>query len=304
MSIDPVETGYLHRDYVRAYSWGEPLHLPASGGWLLRRNIPAHPGLVDAMGAYPLFCCRNWSRLGSELASLDGQLVSTTLITDPMAEVDASLLQKHFQHVFPYRDHFVAEIGTPAADWVNSSHRRHALKALREVDVDLCPRPSEYLADWLRLYAVLAKRHDICGLRRLTPETLERQLSVPGLVMFRAAVRGRTIGLDLWYVQDDVAHGHLVAFDDAGYRLGASYATKWFLLEWFRGRVRWLNLGGGRAADGSDGLSRFKRGFANTTRPTWLCGRIGDAAAYARLTAESASLGTTYFPIYRAGELM
>jgi hypothetical protein len=295
-------TGYLHRTYVNSYrSWGEPLHLPDAGGWLLQRSIPGQADLVDAMGAYPLFCCRRWARLGPEVVSLDGRLVSTSLVTDPTAPVSEVLLVEHFPHVRPYKDHFLAEMSTSAAEWVTTSHRRHALRALRKVDVDVCDQPADQLADWLRLYAVLIERHRIRGVRRLSRTTLEQQLSVPGLVMFRAMAEGRTIGLDLWYVQDDVAHGHLAAFDDLGYRLRAAYATKWFLLDWFRSRVQWVNLGAGRSADGSDGLSQFKRGFANTTRPTWLCGRIGNAASYARLTAARVA-PSGYFPAYRDGE--
>ena len=48
-----------------------------------------------------------------------------------------------------------------------------------------------------------------------------------------------------------------------------------------------LDLGGGAGAtdDLADPLLTFKRGFANATATTWLCGAILDAAAYAGLAA-------------------
>ena len=80
--------------------------------------------------------------------------------------------------------------------------------------------------------------------------------------MFEASAGGDVVGLDLWYVHGDVAYGHLAAFSDLGYGLGASYATKWAMLHHFSGRVRWVDLSG----DGS-GPGRERRS-----------GRIQDAA--------------------------
>jgi hypothetical protein len=122
------------------------------------------------------------------------------------------------------------------------------------------------------------------------------------MVMFRAARGGRTLGLDLWYVQDDVAQGHLVAFNDEGYELSAAYATKWTLLNHFVGKVRWVNLGGlpGSADQGDRGLGHFKRGWANTTRKAYLCGRVFDRRTYDGLSRSAPE--QTFFPAYRAGD--
>ena len=67
--------------------------------------------------------------------------------------------------------------------------------------------------------------------------------------------------------------------------------------------VRWLDLGGGAGAgptEADDGLSRFKRGWATSSRTVHLCGRVLAPTPYRRLTE---SLPTTaYFPAYRQGE--
>jgi hypothetical protein len=54
--------------------------------------------------------------------------------------------------------------------------------------------------------------------------------------------------------------------------------------------------------DASDGLLRFKKGWANTTRQTWLCGRICDRQAYDDLYRQKVDGYTDYFPAYRVGE--
>ena len=52
------------------------------------------------------------------------------------------------------------------------------------------------------------------------------------------------VGLHLWYVQGDVAYGHLGATSQLGYELMASYALYAFAIEQLRAEVRWLALGG------------------------------------------------------------
>ncbi len=300
--------GYLSRGYAFSFAGlGSPVSLPAAEGWLLRRPIPNTP-LHDAMGLYPLFCCRHWDKLGGDLDPLGNDLVSLVLVTDPLAEVSPAFLRTCFDQVRPYKDHFVVEGGRPPEDFVTKSHRLHATRALRKVNVEICSQPQNYLDDWMRLYSILANRHAITGIRRFSRQAFEQQISVPGTIMFRASVGDRTVGLDLWYVQEDVAQGHVAAFDEVGYELRASYATKWRMLEHFSDRVRWINLGAGTSMDADDGLSHFKRGFSTGTRTAWICGRVFQPAHYTALASQHAPTPTAadadgrYFPAYREGE--
>ncbi len=303
-----LAAGYLNRKYALSFTeFGTPTHLPNAQGWLLRRAIPDTPSLHDAMGCYPLFCCQNWNQLSHDVNQLEDDLVSLVLVTDPLANVDQASLQACFDHVHAYKKHYVVETGRPVAEWVNKSHQRNAARALRKVEVEVCPQPEEYLDEWIRLFDVLAHRHAISGMRRFSRKAFESQLSVPGMVMFRASVGSHTVGLDLWYVQGDVAQGHLTAFDEVGYRHAASYATKWRLLEYFSNRVRWINLGAGASLDASDGLSYFKQGFSTGTKTAWLCGRVFQQHVYAKLASRHAAVNKGspgYFPAYRAGEFV
>jgi hypothetical protein len=295
-------TGYLHRDYVESLSeFGRPRHLPGCDGWLLERAVSGIAA-YDAMGAYPLFCCRDWPALADDVTALADDLVSVVLITNPLGTYSPEMLERGFDRVVPYKEHFVVETGQPLAAFVTRSHRANAERALREVSVELCPNPAAFIDEWERLYAVLAARHSIAGLRRFSRQALERQFAVPGLVMFRAIANGHTVGLDLWYVQEDCAQGHLAAFDQTGYALHASYATKWCVLDYFSNKVRWVNLGAGSSRNADDGLSRFKRGWSTGTKTAWLCGRVLQPAVYAALARTSNAADPSYFPVYRCGE--
>jgi hypothetical protein len=211
----------------------------------------------------------------------------------------------HIDVVIPYKQHHVTDLERPVADLLGRHHRRSVQKALRRVEVSTCPAPFAMLDEWCILYGQLSARHGITGLRAFSRVAFERQFGVPGMVGFRASVDGETVGLHLWYVRDQVAYGHLGATSARGYEYMASYALYWHAIEYFGERVRWLDLGGVPGlSDGesAEGLRRFKAGWATDARPTFLCGRVLQSSAYARLTRDRVVGKTTYFPAYRCGE--
>jgi hypothetical protein len=256
------------------------------------------------MGAYPLLCCANWELLPEDLHDL-GDLVSLVCVVDPFAPCDRTSLAQWFDVVVDFKVHFVTELEAPVESIVSRSHRATVRRALGRVGVTVCPEPAAHLDEWLDLYGTLIERHGITGLRAFSRAAFARQLALPGLVMFRAtAPSGQPIGMELWYVQGEVAYGHLAAFSDTGYELRASYATKWHVLHHFHGKVRWLELTGAAGTDprAEDGLTAFKRGWATGTRMAYLCGKILDSARYQALCAARGSGDTRYFPAYRQGE--
>jgi len=299
-----MAAGYCHRQYADSFAEvGQPRELPNCGGWLIERDIPGS-ALRDGMGCYPLFDCRTWSGLPHDLAALSETLVSVVLVANPFGEAGESDLRRWFDVVIPFKQHYVTDLRCPSADVVGRQHRRNVSKARRVVGVDTYERPQELLAEWCDLYGRLAARRGITGLRAFSPSAFAKQLGVPGLVMFRALADGELVGLHLWYVRDAVAYGHLGATSARGDDLMASYALYSHAIEYFRERVRWLDLGGGAglSEEGPDGLRRFKAGWATGTRQTFLCGRVLQPEAYDRLSVERGARASGYFPAYREGE--
>jgi hypothetical protein len=290
--------------YAHSFSeFGQVLELPRANACLLKRQIGS-TGLYDAASCYPLFCCADWTGLAEDLQELRDQLVSVTVVTDPLGNGTKAAFSAVFDEIRPYKDHFIVETALRPEMFVSRSHKEQARRALRKVQVEVCSEPAEHLDEWVELFGILAQRHSISGMQRFSKRAFEEQLRVPGMVMFRAIAAGKTVGLDLWYVQGDVAQGHLAAFSETGYQLRASYATKWELINYFSDKVAFINLGAGRSADASDGLAQFKRGFSSGTRTSWLCGRVYDADAYQGLAMqiEPARRNAAYFPAYRAAD--
>jgi hypothetical protein len=298
-------TGYLHPDYAHSLSeFGEPLPLPKSGGWLLKRIIDGTQ--TDAMGAYPLFACSDWKSLKCDFTQVGKSLVSVLVVTDPFGEYDEALLHDSFGDlVTPFKSHFINDLAYPLESVMPPHHARNAAIGLKQVIVERCEDPFSHLDDWVKLYSVLVQRHQISGIRAFSTTSFAKQLKTPGIVAFRASRNLQTVGMILWYVQNSVAYYHLGAYTDEGYRFRASFALFRKAFDYFASSdLQYVSLGAGAGLGGAadDGLSRFKQGWSTAVRTTYLCGHIFDRESYDRLV-RARDIGITgYFPAYRNGE--
>jgi len=305
-SLTNKPAGYSHALYAESLAeFGTPVELPGCGGWILKRRIPGYPN-YDGMGCYPLFACQDWALLEADLENVGSQLVSLAIVADPFGGYSPAYLQHCFQDVvIPFKEHFVVDLRSPADTFVSEHHRRNARKALQRIGVEQCIDPNQFLHDWLELYGYLISRHEISGITAFSRQVFQHQLRVPGLVAFRAEHEGATVGMLLWYVQDEVGYYHLGAYNQKGYALKASFALFWQSIDYFAAKgLRWLNLGAGAGAETAtdSGLSRFKRGWATGNRTAYFCGRIFDRATYGEIARASGCTVTDYFPAYRQGE--
>jgi len=299
-------TGYLHSDYAASLcEFGAPRVLPRCEGWILERQIPDFSDR-DAMTCYPLFACRDWSQLGADLEETGRDLVSLAVVTDPFGAYDVAYLRGCFQDVVrPFKAHFTIKLGHPLQSFVSRHHRRYARKALRNLEVEKCDDQLLFLDDWIACYATLIERHHIKGLTAFSRLAFTRQLQVPGRVMFRAVHEGVTVGILLWYIQNQIGYYHLGAYSPLGYELRTSFALFWTAIEYFTDLgLQWLNLGAGAGVtgEGTDGLSRFKQGWSTGTRTAYFCGRIFCQPRYREITQAKGLAENGYFPAYRQGE--
>ena len=298
-------SGYLHPLYAQSLiEFGEPVELPASKGWILKRPIPGTT-LFDGMGCYPIFMCESWSNLEKDLDFIGSQLVSIAVVTDPFGQYTQQELLHYFKDVAkPYKEHFVVDLQQQPEEFVSRHHQRNSQKALETVRIETHKEPVQLLDEWDTLYESLIKRHNIKGLTRFSRDAFAMQLTVPGVVAFRAIVEARTVGILLWYIRDDIGYYHLGAYSPEGYKIKASFALFWTLIKYFaHSGLKWLGLGAGAGSynDGQDGLTRFKRGWSTGTRTAYFCGRIFDAGKYEEIVMACGIPPTNYFPAYRLG---
>jgi hypothetical protein len=281
--------GYADAGYAASLSeFGAPRRLPRSGGWLLERPVP-DGSANDLIGSYPLFSCLDWDGLAADLDELEDTAVSVVLVADPLAGVGERELRRAFRdHVVPFKRHRVRDLSEQLT--MPEHHRRHIRRASSAVEVEVCARPVDQLDEWVALYAGLVERHGLTGMRAFSRSAFQRQLELPGMVALRAQRDGETVGMALWLEDAPNAWYHLAAYSEAGYEVSASYALFAAAFDHLRELgVRLVELGGG-----SEGLTRFKRGWATEERVAYLCGRVLDREAYDRLAGDS-----DWFPAYR-----
>jgi len=298
--------GYLNHLYpLSLIEFGKPLELPASKGWILKRPIQG-TSEFDGTGCYPIFVCKDWDSLEEDLDWVGSQLISLSLVTDPFGRYNQHDLMKCFKDVArPYKEHFVVDLQQHPEDFVSAHHQRNAHKALKVVEVDICTMPIKYLDEWVSLYNNLIERHNITGITKFSADAFAKQLGVPGIVAFRASFNDKTVGMLLWYVQGNVGYYHLGAYSPDGYKLNASFALFWTLLDYFANQgLQWLSLGAGAGTQGdvNDGLTRFKRGWSTGVRTAYFCGRIFDQKKYQEIVKAKGIPPTNFFPAYRHGE--
>jgi len=296
--------GYASQGYAFSLTdFGEPVLLPASGSYILKQNIPKSERF-DARALYPLFACDSWIDLPKDLDELeDSGLVSLVVVTDPFADYGEDLLHHCFPDLMrPFKRHYIVDYSQSFAKKISKHHRYYARKSLNMVEVEYCSKPETFLDEWNALYGNLIQRHRITGLQAFSRSAFEKQLSLPCMTVFRATRKGKTIGMHLWIQDKDTAYSHLTAFNDEGYALSVSYALYWYAIQYLANYVQYLDLGSGAGLsdEAKHGLSRFKRGWSNAEKEVYLCGRIFDHTAYAKLTGKLPTSEINYFPAYRS----
>lgn len=302
---DDLAAGYYSAAYAQSLSFlGEARSLPRSGGWCIERTIPGTE-LVDAMGPYPLLCCRDWSGLADDLAALPSTLISFSCVVDPLADVGTKQLGDCFpDHLRVMKTHYVVDLSERLDGFVSAHHQRDTRRALRRMETSLCQRPSDHAEAWVKLYEDnVVRRHSVSGPAAFSPVSLASQLNVPGLVVFTARRDDVIIGMQLWFEEQAKAYYHLAAYSGLGYREGAAYALMWQALVHFQNSgVRLVNLGGGAGvrAREDDGLARFKAGWSNIQRNAYFGGRVLDREGYKMLCRTASAAGMDFFPAYRA----
>jgi hypothetical protein len=298
-------TGYLHSGYARSLAeFGTPVSLPRSGAWLLKREISGHADF-DAMACYPLLACSDWAGLANDLEAVGSDLVSVAAVTDPFGHYSLTDLQQAFPDiVIHFKDHYVTDLTQPP-ERIMSPRRRGGAKAImRKLDVEIHARPVRFLDQWMNLFNQTIQKFHITGIRAYSRASLAQQLALPGSFMSMARYQGEVVSAHIHLVHGDVAYAHLGAASPIAYTLSADHALYYAAIEYFAGKVRWLNWGGevGIAKSNDSKLGSFKRQWSTDTRPVYFCGRIFDRRRYDQITRSEGFRSQSYFPAYRAGE--
>lgn len=290
---------YSTREYATSLAFlGSPFMIRSLACWGLRRPIDGSDH-CDASGVYPFSPLTQQADIGalrSELA--EHGLVSFVLVTDALAS-GTDWIHEAFDVVRPYKTHHVIDFsaGTPRF----SKQRRWNIRRAHEKCETRLINLADHMDAWCGLYRNLVERHGMRPEQVFQRSSFEAVAGMDDVIAIGAFANGRLASAHIWIRCQDNIYSHLGASSDEGYRIGASYAVYDHSIAHFAD-CSLMDLGGvADTGEASQGLDRFKRGFANGTRQKYLCGIVAKEDIYRQLSkgAVPSKAGEAYFPLYR-----
>jgi len=193
---------------------------------------------------------------------------SVSLITDPMWSPSQNILEAAFGSCRTFQENYLLdrELGRTRP---RKRHRNmiHSARKLCAIDrVQLLP----WLDHWWTLY------HDNCQQRAhvysTPPKYFEMLADLEGVDVLAAHHENEIVTMTIWLRFNDILYYIDGASNQRGLAISAPYATFAYVIDQYV-NCRYIFFGGSADFRGprSDGLARFKRGFANVAVQDYLC---------------------------------
>ena len=193
---------------------------------------------------------------------------SVSLITDPMWSPGQNLLEAAFGSCRPFNENYLIDRGLGRIR-VQKRHRNMINNAKKLCDVDQV-KLAPLLERWWNLYQ--SNRQMRVGAHSTPPKYFEMLAGLEEVDVIAAHHENEIVTMSIWLRFNDVLYYIDGASNQRGLAISAPYATVAYVIEHYV-NCRYIFLGGSADFRGprSDGLARFKRGFANTSLRDYLC---------------------------------
>ena len=258
------------------------------------RPIP-NSDRYDALGPWPYGSPLDPGQVAVALAALRARgLVSLTAVLRPDCPAEVDALRHSGLEIMPLKEHFIYDAREPLP--ARSKKTRYNIAAARR---RCTVERLDIGANWPALAAL---QQDLMGRRRLSKiarveaDHFERLVDVPGADGLAIFAKGELVAALVVVRSSAQVHFLALLGNERAHRERAHYAlydaavTRW-------GGEHVLCLGGAPSGEAGEGIGKFKRRFATSTRPVSLLKIVLDPAACAELTASRNTPG--YFPPYR-----
>ena len=206
-------------------------------------------------------------------------------------------------------------VGTNLADFddpVGSEFSKSARKEIRKathagVTCVTIPHPDNLTA-FRRLYEDTMDRNNAAAMYYFPDEyyqllTTELRSAVLEIQAFH---EGRTIASEIYFIQGDIMHAHLLGSDDSLLKLNGGALIEATAAEWGKKNgYRYIHHGGGRTSAPDDPLFLYKKKFGKNTEFDFTIGkRVWNKEVYLKLLLKRQEQGpiedNCFFPAYRA----
>lgn len=290
-------TGYASLEYIDVYNQQPLIHKMLADDYdigyvgLIKRPIP-NTEYYDIASIYP-FCVDQ----GAAEFHYAFEAVTSTIITDPLCDT-------YFYDYEKYKDHAVVKLKDYDFTKMPDNHKRN-IKKYRAGSRDgfcyteVCINPTYHAGSLQGIYPNLIKKHNITGATAYTNNQLKKLLEVPGTVLFKVFSGSQIINVSLFYIYNNNAYYHLSCQTDEGYKNQSNFTMMYDAIMFFKSLgLGYLEIGASPDGAKSNGLKRFKEGFATEIRNNYIIKRIHRPDIYEQLCYNRVDNG--FFPLYRS----
>ena len=193
---------------------------------------------------------------------------SVSLITDPMWSPGQNLLEAAFGSCRPFNENYMIDRGAGRIRF-QKRHRKMINSSRKLCTVAQAPL-APLLERWWNLYE--SNRQMRAAAHSTPPKYFEMLAGLEGVDVIAAHHENEIVTMNIWLRFNDILYYIDGASNQRGIAISAPYATFAYVIEHYAD-CRYIFLGGSADFRGprSDGLARFKRGFANVALRDYLC---------------------------------
>lgn len=257
--------------YAKAFeaSGVEVIHVPEWRTHVLLKTAPGLPSVRHAAGVSGHSSLDPDCDLRGGLERLRrAGIGSVSLITDPMWSPSRDLLEAAFGSCRPFNDNYLIDRGLGPSRF-HKRHRNMISSSKKLCTVARTPL-AQVLARWWNLDQ--GNRQTRAAVHSTPRQYFEMLADLEGVETIAAHHDNEIVTMSIWLQFNDILYYIDGASNQKGLAISAPYATVDYVVEHFSS-ARYIFLGGSADFRGprSDGLARFKRGFANVSVRDYLC---------------------------------
>lgn len=195
-------------------------------------------------------------------------VASVSLITDPMWSPSQNLLENAFGSCRPFSENYLIDRGLGQLR-IHKRHRKMIISANKVCAVDRLSLAA-LLERWWNLYQ--SNREMRVPVDSTPPKYFEMLAGLEGVDVVAVHHGNEIVTMNIWLRFNDILYYIDGASNQKGLAISAPYAALAYVIEHYAD-CRYIFLGGSADFRGprSDGLARFKRGFANISVRDYLC---------------------------------
>lgn len=270
---DRSARGSVHPNCSEAYARAlaqpgvEPLYVAGWGTHVLVRE--GHGGARQATGVRPYASLDPDCDVQAGLDELRAAgIVSVSLITDPMWCPELPVLQAAFNTCRSFKENYFVDREAEKVQ-IRKRHRNMINRARKIGEIREIPL-AEHLPRYLELYRRNVADREIA--QPFDDSYFERLAGVDGVRTIAVVVEDEIVTMTLWLRHEDILYFYDGASSATGFAIAASYAAFAYAVE-TAVECRYVFFGGSSdfRDELTDGLAVFKRGFSNSSAPSYLC---------------------------------